>query len=157
MEEYRSWLWHHFHLTFGWGKIWTHYLLIVSRVWYPLDWTNKFLEEYLNSKLSICQFHLHFKSSFFEHRSQKLKKRLTTWLSFFALSGSANVKAAHRMLMKSTPDVNFINILQAAFSYKKCFTQLTSTQSMALLFFVKRILVQKRLVKWRWNWLQINF
>ena len=36
--------------------------------------------------------------------------------SFFALSGSASVKAAHRTLMKLTPGVNFTNKLQSAFA-----------------------------------------
>jgi len=45
----------------------------------------------------------------------KLEKRLTTWLSFFVLLGSAFVKAAHRTFMKLTPGVNFINIFCTAF------------------------------------------
>jgi len=32
------------------------------------------------------------------------------------LSGSASIKAVLRMLMKLSPDVNFINVLQAAFA-----------------------------------------
>jgi len=32
--------------------------------------------------------------------------------------GSADVKAAHRKLMKLTPGVNFTNVLQAAFCAK---------------------------------------
>jgi len=40
------------------------------------------------------------------------------WLDWvLTLSGSACVKAAHRMLMKLTLGVNFINILQAAFAH----------------------------------------
>jgi len=35
--------------------------------------------------------------------------------------GAYTVKAACKMLVKSTPGVNFINILQAAFSYKRVF------------------------------------
>jgi len=42
------------------------------------------------------------------------KKIMTTWLNFYAFR-SERVKAAHRMLMKLTPGVNFTNILQAAF------------------------------------------
>jgi hypothetical protein len=34
---------------------------------------------------------------------------------FFALLGSLHAKAARKTLVKSTPDVNFTNILQAAF------------------------------------------
>jgi len=34
----------------------------------------------------------------------------------FALLGSACVKAEHRMLMKLSPGVNFINVLQAVFT-----------------------------------------
>jgi len=41
-----------------------------------------------------CQFHKHFTRSFYACRSQRRKKRL-----FFALLGSACVKAAHNMLM----------------------------------------------------------
>jgi hypothetical protein len=35
---------------------------------------------------------------------------------FFTLLGYASVKAAHNLLVKSTPGVNFINILRAAFT-----------------------------------------
>jgi len=45
-----------------------------------------------------------FYDSFYVHRSQKCKKILTTWL-FFALLVSACVKAAHRTLMKLTPNI----------------------------------------------------
>ncbi len=37
---------------------------------------------------------------------------------FFALSGSACVKAARKLLVKFTPDVNFINVLRANFLYE---------------------------------------
>ena len=36
----------------------------------------------------------------------------------FVLLGCARVNAAHKMLMKSNPGVNFINVLQAAFTYE---------------------------------------
>jgi len=48
-------------------------------------------------------FHQHFKCSFYACRSQKWKN--TVKLSrFFKLLGSARIKAAHKMLMKLTPD-----------------------------------------------------
>jgi len=58
------------------------------------------IEEYLFAR---CQFHQHSTCSFYAHRSQKHQKRLTTWLYFFALSGSVHAKAARRTLIKSTP------------------------------------------------------
>jgi len=39
----------------------------------------------------------------------KAQKRLTTWLNFFVLLWSTHTKAAHKMLGKSTPGVNFTN------------------------------------------------
>jgi len=41
----------------------------------------------------------------------KGEKRTVKWLVFFTLLGSAQVKAAHRTLMKLTPDViGFIRV-----------------------------------------------
>jgi len=45
----------------------------------------------------------------------KAQKRQSS-CQFFVLSGSESQKAAHNMLMKLTPGVNFINILQTAFT-----------------------------------------
>jgi len=54
-------------------------------------------------------------SGFCVCRSQKCKKDSQV-VSLFLSSGSAHVKAAHRMLMRSTPGIHFINILQADFT-----------------------------------------
>jgi len=63
-----------------------------------------------------CQFQQRSMSSFYACRSQKCKKILTTWLSSYALV-SYRCKELHvNMLMKSTPGVNFINVLWAAFT-----------------------------------------
>jgi len=47
----------------------------------------------------------------------KEQQRQSSCNSFFALSGSARVKAACRMLMKLTPGVNFINLKCSNFTY----------------------------------------
>ncbi len=67
-----------------------------------------------------CQFHQYFTSSFSAHRSQKHKK---DWLldCIFVLLGSVRTKAACKILVKSTPSVNFNNILQVSFLYKRVF------------------------------------
>jgi len=44
------------------------------------------------------------------------RKKYSQVVSLFVLLGSGCVKAAHKMLVKSTPWVNFIDILQAAFT-----------------------------------------
>ncbi len=61
----------------------------------------------ISSSLSCGRFHQHFTRSFYTHRSQKRKKRLRAWLYFFALWGSGHVKAACKILVKSTPELNF--------------------------------------------------
>ena len=55
---------------------------------------------------------------YFTRRSKKCKN-IVKPSAFFALLGSVQSKAAHRMLMKSTPGVNFTNILPADFTSKK--------------------------------------
>ncbi len=48
------------------------------------------------------------------HRRQKIpkmQKKTDSLTLFFALMGSVHVKAAHKILVKLTPVVNFINIL----------------------------------------------
>ena len=45
----------------------------------------------------------------------KCAKKTDNLTVFFALLGSTCAKAARKTLMKSTPGVNFINVLQAAF------------------------------------------
>jgi len=49
------------------------------------------------------RFYQYFTSSFAQ--IPKTQKRLTTKLYFFALLGSARVKAARKMLVKLTPEV----------------------------------------------------
>ncbi len=46
-----------------------------------------------------------------------------------ALGRNLYKKCAHKMLMKSTPGVNFYNILRAAFLQKKCYAQLLCTHT----------------------------
>ena len=71
----------------GWNKkIWGHY--------FATGWGER--EEIWG------QFHQCSTSSFYARRSQKCKKLLDLTV-FFALLGSASVKAARRMLMKLTP------------------------------------------------------
>ncbi len=65
----------------------------------------------------------------------KAQKRLADNLTVsLALLGSAHVKAAHRTLMKLTPEVDFNNILQAFF-IQKCFWHHFSTYNLAMYFF----------------------
>jgi len=62
-----------------------------------------------------CQFHQHFTSSFCARKSQKRKKTLMTWLSFYICGICASKKLHVNMLVRSTLDVNFINILPKHF------------------------------------------
>jgi len=55
-------------------------------------------------------------SGFYSRRSQEHKKT-DVLVIFFVLLASMGVKATHKMLVKSTPGVNFINILLAAFTW----------------------------------------
>ena len=50
-------------------------------------------------------------------RYQK-RKKYSQVVSLFVLLGSGCVKAAHKMLVKSTPWVNFIDILRAALAQR---------------------------------------
>jgi hypothetical protein len=63
------------------------------------------------------RFHQHFYEQLFMFADPKSAKRQVS-SAFFALLGSTRVKAACEMLVKLTPEVNFINILQAAFTSK---------------------------------------
>ena len=67
-----------------------------------------------NMMSSRVQFHQCSMSSFYARRSQNRKKTVKS-SSFFVLSGSASIKAAHRTLMKLTPD--FLRALLTAFDY----------------------------------------
>jgi len=46
----------------------------------------------------------------------KITKNTDGLTVFFALLGSEGVKAARKMLLKSTPGVNFINVLSTTFT-----------------------------------------
>jgi hypothetical protein len=72
-----------------------------------------------------CPFHQHlraaFTHSFYAQRTRadlKSAKETGSLSAFFALLGSARVKASHKALVKSTPGVDYINILHASFLYK---------------------------------------
>jgi len=67
------------------------------------------------------QFHQHSTYSFYARRSQKRKKILMTWLYFLCFWDlwGMSVKAVHKMLIKLTPGVNFINVLYTGRS-RKC-------------------------------------
>jgi len=54
----------------------------------------------------------------FSAQIPKAQKRHSQVVSLFALSGSAHIKAACRMLIKLTPVVDFINIFRVHFLYK---------------------------------------
>jgi len=55
--------------------------------------------------------------SFNARRSQKRKKIQLSHKYLFTVLGSACVKTVYRTLMKLSPGVNFINVLQAAFTH----------------------------------------
>jgi hypothetical protein len=69
-------------------------------------------------------------TSFYIRRSQKFKKTVKLSVSFCAL-GSAQVNATRKMLVKSTPGVNFINIYVRDFC-TNVFALLFSTYILAL-------------------------
>ncbi len=58
------------------------------------------------------QFHQHV------YAQRKSAKIQSSHHCLFALLGSECAKAAHKMLVKSTPSVNFTNILQADFWFE---------------------------------------
>jgi hypothetical protein len=51
----------------------------------------------------LGRFHQHFTRSFYESKSQKRKKKTDSKTESLALLGSESVKAARKMLVKSTP------------------------------------------------------
>ena len=57
----------------------------------------------------------------FMHADPKRNKSFLTWLSFFALLGSAWVKAARKMLMKLTADVTLLQVNHKLFSLSRFF------------------------------------
>ncbi len=62
-----------------------------------------------------CQFHQCSTYSFYARRSQKRKKILMTWLSFYAFGISMSAKAVRKTLMKLTPGVDFTDIFTRSF------------------------------------------
>jgi len=69
------------------------------------------------------QFHQQFTYNFYARRSKKRKKIQLSHKYLSTLSGSASVKAEHRMLMKLSPGVNFINVKCANFTYECAFVR----------------------------------
>jgi len=57
----------------------------------------------------------------FRLKIPKAQKKTVNLSVFFALLGSASVKAARRKLMKLTPAINFINVKRKNFSYESLF------------------------------------
>ena len=74
-----------------------------------------------------CQFHQHFTSSFYARRSQKHKKTVKS-CSFLRFQDP---------LMESTPGVNFTNILQAAFLYRRVLRSFNVLTLLVCIFFAK--------------------
>ncbi len=63
-----------------------------------------------------AQFHQHSTYSFYACRPQKRKKILTTWLKSYAFGSYRRKSCVRKMLVKSTPGLNFINVLRTAFT-----------------------------------------
>jgi len=108
----------------------------------------------LTTSLSV-NFNNILRAVYFAQRSQKRKKTVMTWLSF-CTDGIIGTKSACKMLVKSTPGVNFTNILKAAFAYKSIFEAFLYLQFGFVIFVGKRILAQKLLVKCWWNWHRVT-
>ncbi len=87
-----------------------------------------------------CWFHQHFTSSFWANiflpKNFKAKLRLEkSWPKF-----------AHKTMMKLTPSVNLINILQAAFALKFCCQKITKPNC-------KLHKAENMLIRCSYNWL----
>jgi len=97
---------------------------------------------------TLRQFHQRLRTALTcaDHKSAK-RQSSHQWL--FCTFGICGWKSCLQNLLKLTN--NFTNILRAAFVVQKCFAQLLSNYSLALYFFVKRISVQKLLIKHWWN------
>ena len=78
----------------------------------------------------------------FTRADPKSAKQLLNWIVFFALLGSARVKAACRTLVKLTPGVNFTNILPAAFFVIKGFGSFSVLTVCVCNYFFERKLAQ---------------
>ncbi len=80
------------------------------------------------------QFHQHVYLKLLHFQILKAQKDSQIINVFFALSRSLNVKALCKMLMKSTPRLNFTNILQATFGLitfcQKIHTQTVPTEKL---------------------------
>jgi len=70
-----------------------------------------------NEKRTRCVFHQHFIQSFFEHRSQKLKKDSQVLSFFCTFRVCAHKKLRVKSLVRLTPGFNFTNNLHAAFTF----------------------------------------
>jgi len=64
-------------------------------------------------------------------------------------------KKAKQLYLLLSPAVNLPTFYEQLF-VRKCFKQLFSNYSLALQFFVERILAQKLLIKCRWYWLKMS-
>jgi len=82
-------------------------------IWVSLYWQKKQAEN-VDEFDTRGQFQQHSINSFYAPRSWMHKKE--SQQCHLALLGPTSVKAAHKMLVKMTPGLNFINILLTAFT-----------------------------------------
>jgi len=74
-----------------------------------------------------CQFYQHFTNPFYMHCTDpKSRKQTNGLIVFYALSGSASVKAVHKILTQLTPGLNFTNQLGNTQMYQKMYFDETS-------------------------------
>jgi len=83
---------------------------------------------------------------FFDHIPPKVQED-TDNLTVFALMGSSRVKLHLKMLAKSIPAVNFINVLRACFSYKILAPKITKLKCSLCNFFGTKMSVKNVCVK----------
>jgi len=67
----------------------------------------------------------------------KVQKIQSSHQHFFALLGSVHVKSALKILIKLTTGVNFTNILQTAFNYKRVLCSFSLVTVWVCIFFSK--------------------
>jgi len=70
---------------------------------------------YLSGKLTGVNFINILQAALTLANPKSAKKKTNNLLAFYLLSGSAQVKAVHKMLVKLTPGVNFTNIFTLSF------------------------------------------
>ncbi len=92
----------------------------------------------------------------FAHSDPQSAKKTENLNVFFVLSGPACKKAAHRMLVKWRPVVNFTNILRTAFVLI-LFWQKVAKVTVSKKKLQKHFCAKKLLVKCCWNWHLNNF